>query len=159
MNLFEINRAILDCYDYETGELDVERLEALEEEKEQKVENIACFYRNTVSDLEQLKEQKKIFEERIKAEENKAERLKNYLSYVLNGEKFKSPKVSVSFRNTKSVEVDDCFYSWAIATGNDELLRYKEPEPNKTAIKLALEDGSVKDIPARMVDKLSTIIK
>lgn len=157
MNLFEINNAILNCYNYETGELDVEKLEALEEKKEQKVENIACFYRNTVSDIEQLKEQKKIFEERIRVEENKAERLKNYLLYALDGEKFKSPKVSVSFRTNKVVEVSDDFVSWAIATGNDTLIRSKEPEVNKTTVKQALLDG--KDIPAQLVDSVSVIIK
>lgn len=157
MNLFEINRAILDCYNAETGELDTEALEALEEAKEEKIENIACFYRNTVSGLEQLKEQKKIFEERIKAEENKAERLKNYLSYALNGEKFSTAKVSVSFRRSKKVETSDDFVAWAQENGRDDLLSFKAPTASLTAIKAALEDGA--ELPARIVENLSAIIK
>ena len=41
MNLYEIDREILACIDYETGEiLDSQRLEMLEMEKEKKIENI-----------------------------------------------------------------------------------------------------------------------
>ena len=61
-NLFEINRAITDawaaCVDPETGEVNDElyaQFEALEMERDAKIEGIACWAKNLTSDAAQLK--------------------------------------------------------------------------------------------------------
>ena len=47
MNLYEIDTEILGCVDMETGEIiDDGRLDRLQMEKEKKIENIACWYKN-----------------------------------------------------------------------------------------------------------------
>ena len=63
-----------------------------------------------------------------------------WLNYALNGTKFKTGKCAISFRNTESVEVSEEGLNNLI-NGHADLLTYKAPEPNKTAIKQALKDG------------------
>ena len=99
-----------------------------------------------------------IFAEGTKPAEKKAERLKDYLTYVLGGEKFQTVKCAVSFRKSQTVEIDEGFTAWAEKTGNDNLLRYKAPEANKVAIKALLTQGA--DIPcARLTQNTSITIK
>lgn len=136
MNLYEINEKILDCVDQETGEIiDLEQLDKLQVEREEKIENIGCWIKNLLSDAEQLKTEADKLTARKKAAENKAESLKHFLQGYLAGEKFKTPKLVISYRKSKSVDVQD----WKLLT--EDYLIYKEPTPNKTAIKKALEAG------------------
>ena len=54
--------------------------------------------------------------------------------------------------------MDDCFVEWAQTSGNEDLLRYKLPEVDKTAIKARLTSGE--EIPfARFVQNMSIAIK
>ena len=62
MKLYEIDNAIMDCVDMETGEIiDVERLSALQMERDQKIEGIGCWIKNLLSDAKALKEEKDNF--------------------------------------------------------------------------------------------------
>lgn len=107
-NLYEINEQILNCVDMETGEIiDADKLQDLQLAFDEKVEGIACWIKNLLSDASAIKAEKDALAEREKACKNKAESLKNYLSSVLSGTKFKSPKVSISYRKSESVEVVD----------------------------------------------------
>ena len=46
-SLYEINQAIMDCMDMETGEiLDVQQLDALQMQLEDKLEGIGCWIKN-----------------------------------------------------------------------------------------------------------------
>ncbi len=50
MTLYEIDKAITDLADPETGEItDFEALDNLQMARDQKIENIACYYKNLVS--------------------------------------------------------------------------------------------------------------
>ena len=62
-----------------------------------------------------------------------------------------------SFRKSKSVEVDDEFINWA-KNNQDELLIYKEPTANKTAIKEAIKGGKEFEF-ARIVENNNLNIK
>lgn len=157
-SIYEINAQIQECLNPETGEFDEERFNGLIELKETKIEQVICFYKNVVAMAKAMKEEEKSLKERREAEERKAENLRNYIQYALDGEKFKTSKVSVSYRKTQSVEVADNFVSWAIATGHDTLLKYKEPEVSKTAVKEAILAGE-KDIPAQIIEGMSMTIK
>lgn len=83
-NLYEINEQILNCVDMETGEIiDADKLQDLQLAFDEKVEGIACWIKNLLSDASAIKAEKDALAEREKACKNKAESLKNYLSSVL----------------------------------------------------------------------------
>lgn len=159
MKLYEIDSAILDCIDMETGEvIDTERLDALQMERDAKIENVALWIKDLKAEADAIKAEKNKLAERQKAAENKAESLKKWIAYALDGQKFSTAKCAVSFRNTESVEVTDEGLQNLMRGGKDELLTYKMPEPNKTAIKQAIKDGlSVSGV--QLVQNVSTIIK
>ena len=158
MKLYEIDNAILDCIDLETGEvIDTERLDALNMERDAKIENVACWIKDLKAEAEAIKAEKLALAERQKVAENKVESLKKWVAYALGGQKFSTAKCAVSFRNTESVEVTEEGLE-ALMKEHDELLTYKAPEPNKKAIKDAIKDGlSVAGV--QLVQNVSTIIK
>lgn len=163
MTLYEIDKnieALVNAVDPDTGEITVdnEALDARLMERDAKVENIACCIKNLTADAKALKEEEAALSARRKTTEKKVERLKDYLTYALQGEKFQTAKCAVSFRKSSAVEVDDCFVAWAQTSGNEELLRYKEPEVNKTAVKERLTCGAAFDF-ARLVQNTSITIK
>ena len=135
--LYEIDEAILACIDQETGEiLDEEALQELQLEREAKVEAVALWYKNTLSDAEQYKQEKNAFAEKERKARDLAERLKNWLDYALSGQKFKTTRVAISYRKSEQLIVDDVYKI------DDEFLRYKEPEPDKTKLKEAIKNGA-----------------
>lgn len=141
MSIYEIDDAITSLVDMETGEIeDEKRFDELKMERTRKIENTGCYYKNLIAKAKAMKEEEASLAKRRKAVENKAERIKNLLVYALRGEKFESPKVRCGYRKAKSVKVDDSFVAWAQEHA-DDLLTYKEPVPDKTAIKAALEGG------------------
>lgn len=141
MSIYEIDDSILSLVDMETGEIeDEKRFDELQMERTRKVENIGCFYKNLVAEAKAMREEEENLAQRRKAVENKAERIKSLLVYALKGEKFESPRLRCSYRKAKSVQVDGGFVAWAQEHAGD-LLTYKEPTPNRTAIKAALADG------------------
>ena len=158
MKLYEIDNAILECINLETGEIiDTEQLDKLQMERDTKLENVACWIKDLKAEAEALKNEKQALAERQKVAENKAESLKKWLAYALQGEKFKTTKCAISFRKTEAVEVTDEGLN-NLMKEHDELLTYKAPEPNKTAIKQALKDGlSVEGV--QLIQNTSTIIK
>ena len=141
MSIYEIDDAITSLVDMETGEIeDEKRFDELQMERTQKIENTGCYYKNLIAEAKAMREEEASLAKRRKAVENKAERIKNLLAYALKGEKFDSPKVRCSYRKAKSVQLDDGFVAWAEEHA-DDLLNFREPVPNRTAIKAALEDG------------------
>ena len=108
MTLYEIDARIGECIDVETGEiLDYEKLDGLQMEREQKIENIVFLIENTEHDIAGLKEQEEIFKARRQASEKKLEKLKEYLSYALQGQKFETVRAKVTFRKSEAVVVED----------------------------------------------------
>lgn len=153
MRLYEIDEAILSCIDTDTGEiLDADKLNALQIEREKKVENVALWIKNLKSDAEALKAEKQAFADRQKAAENKAESLKKWLTEALAGKKFKTTRVAVSFRKTKNVQVEDI---WKL---DDSFVKYAEPTPDKAAIKKAIEAGQ-EVAGATLVENVSISVK
>lgn len=142
-NLFDINRALIEAWesavDQETGEISEEGLaviNALEMTQETKRENIACWVKNLRSDAAALKAESKNMADRAKSAENKADSLTRYLAADLNGQKFQTPKVAVSWRRSESVQVD------VNAVLPEEFIRRKiSEEPAKDEIKKALKAG------------------
>ena len=165
MTIWEIDREIeklVNSVDEETGEVmfDVDALDALQMEREQKIENLALAVKNMTAEAKAIKAEEESLTTRRKALEAKADRAKEYLAYVCNGEGFKSAKTVVSFRNSTSCEVDDDFINWAKEdpTRAELYLRYAEPKVDKKALTDVLKIGTV--IPfARLVTKQNINIK
>lgn len=146
MNLYEISEAVETAFnlaiDPETGEINDDQLillEALEIERDKKIENIACLIKNLKADAAALKAEKDAFQKRQKQAENKVESLTNYLQSVLNGEKFTTDRCAISFRKTNKVVLDEGFTIYDIDT---HFLRMAEPTLDKVEIKKALDAGA-----------------
>ena len=153
MKLYEIDQAILNCIDLETGEIiDTEQLDKLTMEREAKLENVACWIKELKAEAEALKAEKMAFAKRQQVAENKMESLKKYLAYALDGQAFKTVRASVTFRKSQAVEIADIYKL------DESYLRYKEPEADKTAIKEALKQGKTV-AGATLVENTSVIIK
>lgn len=140
MNLYQIDSAILDCVDIETGEIFNEaKFEELSLTRDAKIENICLWIKNLKAEAEALKAEKDAFAQRQKVAENKMESLKNYISTYLEGTPFKTAKVAVSFRKSESVEIDEGVKI------PDQFLKFAEPKVDKTELKKALKAGNIID--------------
>lgn len=146
MKLFDIDERLAACVkldesrvvDTESGEIiDLEAIAALGMERDKKIENLGCWYKNLLAEAEALKAQKNAFAEREKAKKAKAESLKDFLSRYLNGKKFESAKVAMSFRKSEAVEFD----AKCIGDVPEEFLKFKDPELDKVAVKKAIKAG------------------
>ena len=127
----------------------METLNALQMERDKKIENVGLFVKNAKSDAEAIAAEIKRLTERKRVLENKAEGAKEWLKLALAGEKFTAPKVAISFRNTESVKVDE------IGQIPEQFLRYKEPEADKTAIKQAIKAGE--EVPGAHIEASTSI--
>ncbi|MBP0986458.1 MAG: siphovirus Gp157 family protein, partial [Oscillospiraceae bacterium] len=88
--LYEIDQDILDCVDVETGEiLDTEKLDALQMERETKLEGVALWVKDLKAEAAAVKEEADKLTARKKALDNKIEGLKTWLLYALKGDKLK----------------------------------------------------------------------
>ena len=164
MNLYDIDRQIQELIensvDPETGELtlDPEALDALQMEREAKIENLACYVKNLTADAKAIKDEEQALAERRKRAERKAEWAKRYLSDVLAGEKFSTSRVAISWRKTNAVQVDENLF---LSSTANELIPgaiIYEPKISKTAIKKAIEQGQTV-IGAELVSNMSMSIK
>ena len=114
------------------------------------------WIKSLLADANAIKAEKDKLAEREKALKNKADSLKKYLDRTLNGSKFETPKVSISYRKSSSVEVDENFIDWARENAK-ELLTFSDPTASKTAIKDYLKTNQCEY--ARMVPSSSMSIK
>ena len=110
-NLYEIKLALATYemeFDPETGEwINEDELDALNMERDEKIENILLWVKNLKADAKAIKDEEDALKARRKALENKAEHLMDYVALGLDGEKFSTPRVAVQWRKTESVEILD----------------------------------------------------
>ena len=115
MTLYEIDKEI-QALITEDGEIeDIERFDALAMERDKKIENVGCWVKNLDAEAAAMREEEKTLAERRHRLESKAERLKAYLDHALDGAKFESPRVAISYRKSKALEIQDeaVFKAWA----------------------------------------------
>lgn len=161
MRLYEVNaalEALLEQVDPETGELvcDLDALEELNLARDEKLENIALYIKDLTAEAKAIRDEELALAARRKPLENKAARLKDYLTEQLQGEKFQTPRVAVSWRTSRAVNLQPEFMEWA--KEHDRFLRYSDPEPDKKAITDALKAGET--VPgAELVTNVSMQIK
>lgn len=155
-SLFELNKAIED-FELEVNEdgevLNIDELDELKLAREDKIEGIGLWVKNLEAEKAAVKAEKNVMADREKRLEKKIDSLKGYLSMALNGQKFSTPKVTMGFRKSVSVNIPD---DTAIA---DEYCNFTVVrKPDKTMIKNALSAG--KEIfGAELVEKSNLQIK
>lgn len=155
MTLYEIDKRIIDLIDDETGEIIDSNLDTFDElmmERSNKIENVALWIKNLRADAEAYKAEAQAFTDRKRTAERKIETLTRLLEITLRGQKFKTDRVQISYRKSDSVQIDKD------AKLPDEYLRFKEPEPDKTALKKALKDG-IKIEGAWLEERLNMQVK
>lgn len=151
--LYEIDAAIMDCVDAETGEIiDEEKLSALLMERNAKLEGVALWIKNLESDATAIKAEREALEKRQKTAENKAASLRAWLLQALGGQKFSTARVAVSYRKSVSTEVNS---DLAPKKWCRKKITYT---PDKPAIKEALLSG-MKIKGCRLVEKNNIQIK
>ena len=161
MNLYGINNKIMEAFeaaiDPDTGEsIDDEAYGALNDlqmKREEKIEGNLLWIKNLRAESEALKKEKMAFAARQSAADHRAESLERYISSALNGQKFRTDRVSVTWRKSEIVE-----YAGNVRDLPQDCIREKEPEINKSVLKETLKRGVV--IPgARIVSKQNMQIK
>ena len=135
MNIYDINRAIENCITEEGEVIDEQALTELLMAKEEKIENVACWIKNLTAEAEAIKAEKERLAERQKKAEEKTESLKKWLAFALEGEKFTTARVAISYRKSVSVQVDESLLDKKYMK---EKVTYT---PDKTALKKALQAG------------------
>ncbi|MDE7098803.1 MAG: siphovirus Gp157 family protein [Ruminococcus sp.] len=153
LTLYEINSALLECVDEETGEvIDFERLNELLMERDEKIEKVALWIKDLDALAVSIKAERDAFDKRMKSAVSKAESLRNWLKNALDGQKFETAKVCVSFRKSEQTEVDMNVLDkkWF-----KEKVSYT---PDKTAIKNAIKSGQTVE-GARIVVNQNVQIK
>ena len=116
MTLYEIDKEI-QALITEDGEIeDIERFDALAMERDKKIENVGCWVKNLTAEVAAMKEEKKRLEDRIKSKDRMIDSLEWWLDKALDGQKFESPRVAISYRKSKAVEIQDeaVFKAWAM---------------------------------------------
>lgn len=144
LSLYEIDRQILDLVDPETGEImDGAAFDQLQLAREDKLEGIACWIKNSTAEAAAIKAEEDALAARRKVLENRIKRLKSYLAEVLDGEKFQTAKCSVSFRSSSGVEISDeaTLLRWLEINRMENCIKYKAPEISKTEVGKLLKAG------------------
>lgn len=153
---------LLSVFDADSGEVtDIDKFEELKkaldglaEERKQKISNVACWYKSLVAEAEAIKTEKQNLAKRQQAIENKAESLKKYLEYALQGEKFEDARCKISYRTSESITFADGFDYSKLPTEFQKVT----VEPNKVELKKAIKDGQG-FAGVFLQKKTSTIIK
>ena len=117
-------------------------LEAIKGTLEDKADNVACVIKNLLAEIEAMKVEEDRLKERREQKERRAKSMKAYLTDTLlhaGINKIESARNKITFRKSESVVIDD--ESAFVACAPSSLLTYKDPSPNRTAIKEALKNG------------------
>lgn len=152
-SLFGITEELLQIFenieiDEETGELlNLEQLEEIQGEFDDKASNIALYIQELQAQAEAIKNKREALNDRQKSTTNKAERLKAYLSDMMNRAgktKVETDDVRISFRKSESVDILD-----QSLIPQEYLNEKLTITPDKTEIKKAIKNGQ--DIAGAML--------
>lgn len=161
-NIYELKDQIKACIqldeehvvDTDDGEiLNLQQFEALQMERDAKVEGLACYIKNKLADAEAIYAEIDVLSQRAAIMKKEAERCKAYLAGVLYGEKFETPRCKITWRKSEICNVLN------IEAVPEEYKRTKVTvDADKTAIKKAIKAGA--EIPgAEVIQKLNMTLK
>lgn len=158
--IYEIDQDILDCVDMETGEiLDTGKLDALQMEREQKLEGVALWVKDLKAEAEAVKAEADKLTARKRALDNKIDGLKNWLLFALGGEKLSTARCKVYQTHSQRVAVEDeeKLIMWCQTLEEPEqFLRYRAPELKKDEIKKALKMDYM--IPGAALEETESVV-
>lgn len=166
MKLYELSEAFRNLFDsLEDAQNDPDRtpeeiaeyedawfagLVNIEEIFDKKAESIGAWVKELEADAEEMRKAERDIAQRRRTKERLIERLKGYLMQemlTVDRVKIDQPLVRISIRNnaeTAQFEDEPAFVEWAKENAID-LLRYAEPEINRTAVKEYLKQGGTID--------------
>ena len=159
--LYEIDQEILDCVDMETGEiLDAEKLDALQMERERKLEGVALWVKDLNAEAAAVKEEADKLTARKKSLDNKISGLKQWLLYALEGEKLKTARCSVYQTHSTKLNVIDeqSVVSWiqTHCAEPEQFLKFTLPEIRKDAVKAEIKAG--REIPGCALEATESVV-
>ena len=158
--LYDIDQEILDCVDLETGEiLDSEKLDALQMEREAKLEGVALWIKDLNAEADAVKTEADKLNARKKALDNKVAQLKQWLLYALDGQKLKTARCNVyQTHSTRLAVADEAGLVKFLQTLEDpeRFLKFREPELRKDEIKKALKEDY--EIPGAALEETESVV-
>ena len=159
--LYDIDQEILDCVDLETGEiLDSEKLDALQMEREAKLEGVALWVKDLNAEAAAVKEEADKLTARKRALDNKIAALKMWLLMALDGQKLNTPRCNVyQTHNTKLNVIDEqSVVNWIQTHSREpeQYLKFTLPEIRKDAVKAAIKDGA--EIPGACLEQTESVV-
>lgn len=161
MNLYEIDKSILELADPETGEItDWAKLEELQMEREKKLENVALWCKDLKAQAAAIREEEAALANRRKVIEVMIESRERYLEGALQGRKFETARCFVSFRRSQRVEITDerAAVNWARENERHDLIAYTLPAIKKGDLGPLLKAGEI--IPgAKLTEKVNVLVK
>lgn len=157
--LYEIDTDILNCVDEETGEiLDFEKLNALQMEREAKIEGVALYIKQLKAEAALIREEEKALAERRKKKENRAESFSKWLEDALNGRAFETSKVALAWRGSERAEITGDMLELAghlEKLGYDYCVKYGEMSIDKNEVKRLLKQGV--EIPGAVLKQYNNL--
>lgn len=147
-------------FDEKTGEIifDESNLDDLEIALNEKLESTALFIKNEKSDITAIKAEEQALAARRKTKERKIEWLENYMLKCMESadiKKIDTPKVAISTRKSKRVEVTD---EYALKQCAHVVFKPQPDKVDKTMLRKILNEGE--DVAgAKLVENVSLIIK
>ena len=144
MTIFEIDEKILNCIDVDTGEVDIEALEALQLERNNKIENIIKWIKELRSEAAAISAEMDALAKRFDSRAAKADKLTAYLEVVLKGEEFKTAACEIRYKKTPAaVKISD---EASFLERYPEFSRIKQTvSVDKVALKAAINSGETFD--------------
>lgn len=144
MTLYEIDQQIANLIDPETGEvLDFEAFAELQMDRDQKIENMALWVKEMTANAKAIKDEVEQLTKRKRSLEANADRLKKYIAQALDGQKFQTPRVSISYRKSTALEVDNAeeLGTWLNTSGHVDLVVYQPPTIDKRGVTALIKAG------------------
>lgn len=164
MTLYEINKeieaaveAVFASENPETGEVDeasVQALEALQAQRDEKLEALGCYIKNKRAEADAIAAEEKALKARRDSLNHKADRLEAYVAQMLGGTAWdNSPKVAFKFRRSERAVVDN-----RDALPAEFFRTTTKSEPDLTLIKKTIKAGTpVEGAHVVEVNNISTI--
>lgn len=149
MTLYEIDAHIMECLSEDGEVINPEKMAELQMERADKIENVACWIKNLVAEADMIEIERKKLDERKHSALKKAESLKGWLNYALEGQKFSTGKCAVSYRKSQVCTILDpekVPAAWYKA-------KY---EVDKASIKEALKNGEI--VPGAVLEEKNNVV-
>ena len=146
MTLREIDQAILELFDPETGDLldeDGMEFELLQMAREEKIKNTALYFRQLAGEAKVLADEIAELQKKKKVTENKMKWLKYLLDQALQGQKFHHPLVDVTYRKSTYLDIKDegVVIEFCRKSGYVDCLKQKPIEISATDVTRLIKEG------------------